>query len=149
MRHNLFNRCCHFAYGDAAMWLKCVRHPENAVFTQNFAMSATPAWGTGGHEALVCSTFHKSYKHGMNEHTGKHKVDSRYISKDNIGLGLYTCMDSIKKIVVENISQQKKVCKVPTWKRAEFFVKWTILYSFACRRDRQRWRPSLWASQRD
>ena len=40
--HNLFNRCCHFAYGDAAMWLKCVRHPQNAIFTQNFAMSATP-----------------------------------------------------------------------------------------------------------
>ena len=51
-------------------------------------------WGTGGHEALVCSTFHKSYKHGRNEHTGKRKVDSRYISKDNIGLRLYTCMDS-------------------------------------------------------
>ena len=38
----LFNRCCHFAYGDAAMWLKCVRHPKNAIFTQNYAMSATP-----------------------------------------------------------------------------------------------------------
>ena len=34
--HNLFNRCCHFAYGDAAMWLKCVRHSKNAIFTQNF-----------------------------------------------------------------------------------------------------------------
>ena len=42
MRHNLFNWCCHFAYCDAAMWLKCVRHPKNAIFTQNFAMSAIP-----------------------------------------------------------------------------------------------------------
>ena len=42
VRHNLFNRCCHFAYGDAAMWPKCVRHAQNAIFTQNFAMSATP-----------------------------------------------------------------------------------------------------------
>ena len=33
--YNLFNVCCHFAYGDAAMWLKCVRHPKNAIFTQN------------------------------------------------------------------------------------------------------------------
>ena len=24
------------------MWLKCVGHPKNAIFTQNFAMSATP-----------------------------------------------------------------------------------------------------------
>ena len=32
----------HFAYGDAAMWLKCVWHPKNAIFMQNFAMSATP-----------------------------------------------------------------------------------------------------------
>ena len=39
---HLFNRCCHFAYGDAAMWPKCVRHAQNAIFTQNFAMSATP-----------------------------------------------------------------------------------------------------------
>ena len=42
MSHNLFNRCCHFAYGDAAMRLKCVRHSKNAIFTQNFAMSVTP-----------------------------------------------------------------------------------------------------------
>ena len=42
MRHNLFNWCCHCAYGDAAMWLKCVRHLKNAIFTQNFAMRATP-----------------------------------------------------------------------------------------------------------
>ena len=42
MGHNLFNRCCHFAYGDAAMWLKCGRHPNNEIFTQNVAMSATP-----------------------------------------------------------------------------------------------------------
>ena len=34
----------HFAYGDAAIWLKCVRHPKNAIFVQNFAMSATPGW---------------------------------------------------------------------------------------------------------
>ena len=46
MRHILFNRCCHFAYGDAVMWLKCVRHPKNATFTQNFAMSATPDFTT-------------------------------------------------------------------------------------------------------
>ena len=38
-----FNRCCHFVYGDAAMWLKCVRHPKYAIFMQNFAISATPA----------------------------------------------------------------------------------------------------------
>ena len=31
---------------------------------------------TGGHAALVQSTFHKSYKHGMNGHTGKRKVDT-------------------------------------------------------------------------
>ena len=42
VRHKVFNWCCHFAYGDAAMWLKCVRHPKNAIFMQNFAMSATP-----------------------------------------------------------------------------------------------------------
>ena len=24
------------------MWLKCIRHPENAIFTQNFAVNATP-----------------------------------------------------------------------------------------------------------
>ena len=42
MRHNLFNWCCHFAYGDAGMWLKCVWHPKNAIFTQNFAERATP-----------------------------------------------------------------------------------------------------------
>ena len=40
--HNLFNRCCHFAYGDAAMWLNCIWHLKKAIFTQNFAMSATP-----------------------------------------------------------------------------------------------------------
>ena len=33
-----------------------------------------------------------NHKHGMNEHTGKRKVD-------------------------ESISLQKKVCKAPTWKR--------------------------------
>jgi len=43
VKHNLFNRCCHFAYGDTAMWLQYVRHPKNAMFTQNFAISATPA----------------------------------------------------------------------------------------------------------
>ena len=32
--------------------------------------------GPGGHAALVHSTFHKLYKHGMNEHTGKRKVDT-------------------------------------------------------------------------
>ena len=42
VRHNLFNRCCHFAYGDAAMRLKCVWHSKNAIFTQNFAMSLAP-----------------------------------------------------------------------------------------------------------
>ena len=42
VRHDLFNRCCHFAYGEAAMWLKCTRHPKNAIFTQTFAMSVTP-----------------------------------------------------------------------------------------------------------
>ena len=42
VRHNLFNRCCHFAYGEAAMWLKCTRHLKNAIFTQTFAMSMTP-----------------------------------------------------------------------------------------------------------
>ena len=37
----------HFVYGDAAMWLKCIRHPKNAIFTQNCAMNVTPdniAW---------------------------------------------------------------------------------------------------------
>ena len=42
MRHNLFNRCCHFAYSDAVMWLKCVQHTKNAIFTQKFAVSVTP-----------------------------------------------------------------------------------------------------------
>ena len=42
MDHNLFNQCRHFAYGDAAMRLKCVRHSKNAIFTHNFAMSSTP-----------------------------------------------------------------------------------------------------------
>ena len=42
MSHNLLNQCCHFAYGDAATLLKCVRHLKNAIFTQNFAISATP-----------------------------------------------------------------------------------------------------------
>ena len=23
--HNMFNRCCHFVYGDTLMWLKCTR----------------------------------------------------------------------------------------------------------------------------
>ena len=41
MSNNLFNRCCHFAYSDTAMWLKCVWHSKNAIFTQNFAMSTT------------------------------------------------------------------------------------------------------------
>ena len=45
MSHIPFNRCCHFAYGDAAMRLKCVRHSKNAKFTQSFAMSATPDQG--------------------------------------------------------------------------------------------------------
>ena len=34
-----FNWCCHFAYGDAVMWLRCVWHPKNAIFMQNFAMT--------------------------------------------------------------------------------------------------------------
>ena len=41
MSHNLFNRCCHFAFGDAVMWLKCVRHSKYVIFTQTFAMSVT------------------------------------------------------------------------------------------------------------
>ena len=32
--------------------------------------------GTRGHAGLVHSTLHKSYKHGMNEHAGKRKVDT-------------------------------------------------------------------------
>ena len=40
--HNLFNLCCHFVYGDATMWLKCIWHSKNARFTQYFVMSATP-----------------------------------------------------------------------------------------------------------
>ena len=32
--------------------------------------------GTRGHTGLVHSTLHKSYKHGMNEHAGKRKVDT-------------------------------------------------------------------------
>ena len=28
----------------AAMWLKCVQHPKNAIFTQNFAMHTTPVY---------------------------------------------------------------------------------------------------------
>ena len=43
-------------------------------------------------------------------------MKSRYLSKDYIGLRLYTCMDS-RTFSVENISVQKKVCKTPTWKR--------------------------------
>ena len=44
LSHNLFNQCCHFVYGDAAMWLKikCVQHSKKAIFMQNFAMSMTP-----------------------------------------------------------------------------------------------------------
>ena len=42
VRHILFNWCCHFAYSDTVMWLKCVQHLKNAIFTQNFAMSVTP-----------------------------------------------------------------------------------------------------------
>ena len=41
MSHNLFNWCCHFAYSDAAMWLKCIGHLKNEIFMQKFAMSAT------------------------------------------------------------------------------------------------------------
>ena len=40
----MFNRCFHFEYGDTAMWLKCVRHPKNAKFTQNVGMNTTPAY---------------------------------------------------------------------------------------------------------
>ena len=36
--------CSHFAYSNAAMWLKCVQHPKNAIFTHNFAMSTTPGY---------------------------------------------------------------------------------------------------------
>ena len=42
VRHDLFNRCCHFAYGDAAIWLNCIWHSKNARFTYNFGMSVTP-----------------------------------------------------------------------------------------------------------
>ena len=42
MSHKLFNWCCHFAYGDAVMWLKCVQHSKYVIFTQTFAMSVTP-----------------------------------------------------------------------------------------------------------
>ena len=51
MRHNLFNPCCHFVYGDTAMWLKCTQHPKNAIFMQHFAMSTTPdAWYSSSSE---------------------------------------------------------------------------------------------------
>ena len=55
MSHNLFNRCCHFAYGDAVMWLNCVWHWKNAIFMQHFAMSATPVSVTdfGKHSLLL------------------------------------------------------------------------------------------------
>ena len=34
--HNLFNRYRHFAYSNAAMWLKCVQHLKMIIFTQTF-----------------------------------------------------------------------------------------------------------------
>ena len=39
MSHNLFNRCCHFAYGDTAKMRMAL---EKCNIYANFAMSATP-----------------------------------------------------------------------------------------------------------
>ena len=41
--HNLFNRCSVILRTDTGIWLKCVHHLKNAIFTQNSVMSATPA----------------------------------------------------------------------------------------------------------
>ena len=53
-----------------------------AFFNTSLLQIYIHTWGTGGHVALVQSTFHKwysqhfiSHKHGMNEHTGKREVD--------------------------------------------------------------------------
>ena len=35
----------HFVYSDATMWPKCVLHPKNAIFMQNFAVIMTPGPG--------------------------------------------------------------------------------------------------------
>ena len=48
--------CCHFAYGDAAMWLKCIQHLKNAIFMQNFAMSVTPEKKKRKHCWYLCSS---------------------------------------------------------------------------------------------
>ena len=59
MSHNLFNRCCNFAYSDTAMWLKCIWHLKNPIFTQKFAMSATPDYNVmmyGLMQVTLCLT---------------------------------------------------------------------------------------------
>ena len=55
-------------------WI-CFIYFFNRTFL-NTSVTKIHTWGTGGHAALVYSTFRKSYKHGMNEQTGKRRVDT-------------------------------------------------------------------------
>ena len=81
MSHNLFNWCCHFVYGDAVMWLKCVWHPWNAIFTQNFAMSTIPAWARTYIYIYVSSVDKKYEKYKFKDFIScaewKHSMQSR------------------------------------------------------------------------
>ena len=64
-------------------------------------------WGTRGHAGLVHSTLHKSYKHEMNEHTGKRKVD-KYPKTIIYRLEIIYMYGFEDIFVVENISLQKE-----------------------------------------
>ena len=44
----------HLAYSDTGMWLKSIRHLKHAIFTHNFAMSATP--GSLSYTVMVIAT---------------------------------------------------------------------------------------------
>ena len=69
MSHNLLNRCCHFAYCDATMWLKCVRHLKNAIFMQTFAMCATlvtlEKWFAQDEKCAGGQFLHKEYQYSV------------------------------------------------------------------------------------
>ena len=54
------------------MWLKCIWHPKNAIFMQNFAMSATPGPMTKT-ELFLCKTELFPYKI-QSHHVINHKI---------------------------------------------------------------------------
>ena len=48
-----------------------LQHFFFSTFFKYIFVTKIHTWGTQGHAGLVHSTLHKSYKHEMNEHTGK------------------------------------------------------------------------------